>query len=207
MLRSSTILILCVVLEWLIAPATARAQGDIAGCKLSRAQNQTSLRLADDHWVLEGNADFPVQIDCDDMQFFADHMELFQKEARVTARGNIVYISGTNRIYAERMEFNTKTRIGTFYNATGTATLREAVAPNIFGAQEPDAFFWGEELQKIGPKKYRIVHGGFTTCVQPAPRWDLRSGSITLNLDEYAILKNAVFRVKNVPLMFLPIFY
>ena len=105
------------------------------------------------------------------------------------------------------MVFNTKTRTGTFYNATGTATLREAVEPNIFGAQEPDAFFWGDELHKIGPKKYRIIRGGFTTCVQPTPRWEMRSGSITLNLDEYAILKNAVFRVKNVPLMFLPVFY
>ena len=136
------------------------------------------------------------------MQFFADHMELFQKEGRVTAEGNVVFISGGNRIYAERMEFNTKTRTGTFYNATGTAMLREAAQPNIFGTQEPDAFFWGEELQKIGPKNYRIIHGGFTTCVQPTPRWDLQSGSITLNLDDYAFLKNAVFRVKGVPLMY-----
>jgi LPS-assembly protein len=209
MLRLSFLLIVCVACEWFGAAATARAQapGQIAGCKLSTTQNMTGTRLPDDHYVLEGTADQPVQIDCDDVQFFADHMELYQKEGRLTANGNVEYISGGNRIHAERMEYNTKTRTGTFYNATGTATLREAVQPNIFGAQEPDAFFWGEELQKIGPKKYRIVHGGFTTCVQPAPRWDMRAGSITLNLDDYALLKGAIFRVKNVPLMFLPIFY
>jgi LPS-assembly protein len=207
MLRLSTILIVCAAFEWFGVPAIARAQGQIGGCKLSKTQNMTGTRLPDDHYVLEGTEDYPVQIDCDDVQFFADHMELFQKEGRVTAHGNVVYISGANRIYAERMEFNTKTRTGTFYNATGTATLRESVQPNIFGAQEPDAYFWGDELQKIGPKKYRIIHGGFTTCVQPTPRWDMTSGSITLNLDDYAFLKNAVFRVKGVPLMFLPIFY
>jgi LPS-assembly protein len=207
MLRLSSILIVCVAFEWFGAPAIARAQGQISGCKLSKTQNMTGTRLPDDHYVLEGTEDYPVQIDCDDVQFFADHMELFQKEGRVTAQGNVVYISGANRIYAERMEFNTKTRTGTFYNATGTATLRESVQPNIFGAQEPDAYFWGDELQKIGPKKYRIIHGGFTTCVQPTPRWDMTSGSITLNLDDYAFLKSAVFRVKGVPLMFLPIFY
>ena len=207
MLRLSSILIVCIALEWLCDPAIARAQGQITGCKLSKTQNMTGTRLPDEHYVLEGSEDAPVQIDCDDLQFFADQMELFQKEGRVVARGNVVYISGGNRIYAERMEFNTKTRTGTFYNATGTATLREAVQPNVFGAQEPDMFFWGDELQKIGPKKYRIIGGGFTTCVQPAPRWDMRSGSITLNLDDYALMKNAVFRVKNVPLMFLPIFY
>ena len=205
MLRLSFILIACVVCEWFGAAATARAQ--ISGCKLTTTQNLTGERLPDDHYVLDGTADQPVQIDCDDVQFFADHMELFQKEGRLTANGNVEYISGGNRVHAERMEYNTKTRTGTFYNATGTATLHEAIQPNVFGAQEPDAFFWGEELQKIGPKKYRIVRGGFTTCVQPAPRWHMTSGSITLNLDDYALLKSAVFRVKNVPLMFLPIFY
>ncbi len=207
MLRFTSILIVSVALQWFGAPALARAQGQIAGCKLSQTQNMTGTRLPDDHYVLEGTADAPVQIDCDDLQFFADHMELFQKDGQLTAQGNVVYISGRNRIYAERMEFNTKTRTGTFYNATGTATIRESVEPNIFGAQEPDAYFWGDELQKIGPKKYRIVRGGFSTCVQPTPRWDIRSGSITLNLDDYAFLKNAVFRVKNVPIMFLPVFY
>ena len=156
---------------------------------------------------MEGNADQPVQIDCDDLQFFADHMEIFQKEGRVTAEGNVLYISGGNRIYAERMVYFTKTRTGTFYVAHGTAVLRQNADPSIFGTQEPDAFFWGEELQKIGPKVYRIVRGGFTTCVQPTPRWNLQSDVITLHLDDYAYLKNAIFRVKNVPLMYLPVFY
>jgi LPS-assembly protein len=207
MLRLSSIVIVCLALDWFGAPATARAQASqLAGCKFSQTRNMTGT-VTGDHYILDGTEDVPIQIDCDDVQFFADHMEMFQKEGRVLAEGNVVYISGANRVYAERMVFNTKTRTGTFYNATGTATLRESVEPNIFGAQEPDAFFWGDELQKIGPKKYRIVRGGFTTCVQPTPRWEMRSGSITLNLDEYAILKNAVFRVKNVPLMFLPVFY
>ena len=131
-----------------------------------------------DHYVIEGTADQPVQIDCDDMQFFADHMELFQNEGRVIATGNVVYISGGNRINAERMEFNTKTRTGTFYNATGTRrSLREPAPTRASSARRSRTrIFWGEELQKIGPKKYRIIHGGFTTCVQPTPRWDMASG-------------------------------
>ncbi len=67
--------------------------------------------------------------------------------------------------------------------------------------------FRGDEIHKIGPKKYRIVGGNFTTCVQPTPRWEMQSRSITLTLDDYALLKNALLRVKHVPLMYLPIFY
>ena len=93
----------------------------------------SGIRLAEDHYIMEGTADQPVQIDCDDMQFFADHMELFEKEGRVIANGNVTYISGGNRINAERMVYYTKTRTGTFYIATGTAVLRESAQPGIFG--------------------------------------------------------------------------
>src|SRR5512138_108181 len=163
MARFSSILILCIVLDWFGTAAPARAQGNTpGGCKV--AQNLQVTQIEKNHIVAEGNADAPAQIDCDDLQLMADHLESFQEEGRVIATGNVVYVSGKNRISAERMEFNTKTRTGTFYNAWGTAILRDAPDPGMFGTQEPDAFFWGDELHKIGPKKYRIVRGGFTTC-------------------------------------------
>src|SRR5215510_13035272 len=114
--RIILILIAAVAFEWFGAAAVARAQGtQIAGCKLSKTQNMSGTSLPDEHYVMEGTADQPVQIDCDDMQFFADHMELFHKEGRVIANGNVTYISGGNKINAERMVYYTKTRTGTFY--------------------------------------------------------------------------------------------
>jgi LPS-assembly protein len=207
MVRFSVILILCIALDWLGAPATARAQDPLAGCKGYNAQNLQFRWLEKNHLVAEGNADAPAQIDCEDLQLMADHLESFQDDGRVIATGHVVYVSGKNRIYAERMEFNTKTRTGTFFQASGNSVLRDAPDPGMFGTQEPDAFFWGDEIQKIGPKKYRIVRGGFTTCVQPTPRWELSAGNITLTLDDYALLKNAVLKVKNVPMFYLPAFY
>jgi LPS-assembly protein len=59
----------------------------------------------------------------------------------------------------------------------------------------------------VGEKKYRITRGGFTTCVQPEPRWKLTSGTVTIRLEHYAILTNSLFRVKGVPVLYLPIFY
>jgi LPS-assembly protein len=206
MLRLSFSLVLCIAFEWFGA-AAAHAQSSLAGCKLYKQQNMTVTRLPNNHFVLEGTDDAPVQIDCDEMQLSADHVESFQDEGRLTARGHVVYDSAGNHISAERMEFNTKTKTGTFYVAWGTATLREKADASVLGGQEPDLMFKGDEIHKIGPKKYRIVGGNFTTCVQPTPRWDLQSRSITLNLDDYALLRNAVLRVKHVPLMYLPIFY
>jgi LPS-assembly protein len=83
------------------------------------------------------------------------------------------------------------------------------VGTNIaaFGGQDPDVYFYGEKLEKLGPRKYRITRGGFTTCTQPTPRWEVTSGSVVLNLDDYAIARNTLLKVKGVPMMYLPILY
>ena len=72
---------------------------------------------------------------------------------------------------------------------------------------EPDIYFYGETIDKIGPDKYRIHKGGFTSCVQPSPRWEIVSGNATVNLHDYALLRNAVIRVKDVPVFYLPVMY
>ena len=191
----------------LVFAAPAAIAQELKSCKVYEAASLQSERVGN-VTRLHGTTDFAVQIDCDGMQFSADYIEVDSAADSIRARGHVVFVSGGNRISADRMEFDTKTRTGIFFNAFGTATLGErAEDRSLFGTQEPDAYFWGDELRKLGPKKYRIVRGGFTTCVQPTPRWEITSGSVTLNLDDYALLRNSVFRVKGVPLMYLPLFY
>ncbi len=193
------------------APSPPGPQSEIAGCKVSKAESVTFNRKPVE--TVEGTREDvsfligSVRVDCDQMQFFADHAEVFQATGKVTARGNVLFVSGGNRISAQRMEFDTRKRTGTFYDAYGIASLGERADRSLFGTQEPDAMFWGREVQKIGPQKYRIKSGGFTTCVQPTPRWEVSSGTVTLTLDDHALMTNSVFRVKGVPILYLPIFY
>jgi LPS-assembly protein len=206
--HSLLFLFVCVVLNALV-PAVASAQDELSSCKSSYGDAARSEKL-EDNSKFYGTIEYPARIICDDMQFFADYAETFKTKDLITAQGHVVYVSGGNRIAADRMEFNTKTRTGTFYNARGTAMLGdrgESTDRSMFGGKEPDAYFWGEELIKLGPKKYRIRKGGFTTCVQPTPRWEVTSTTVTLNLDDYAVLTNSVFKVKGVPFMYLPVFY
>jgi LPS-assembly protein len=156
--------------------------------------------------ILTGSPDRPVRIDCDDMHLSADQVEMFNGH-RVVATGNVLFESATNRIAADRLEFDTKTRTGTFFDAAGTVNMANRVDRSLFGTQEPDAMFRGEEIHKLGPDTYRIVHGAFTTCVQPTPRWEMVAGSVTLQVNDHALLTNAILRVKGVPVMYLPIFY
>ena len=194
-------------------PAQPPATGtdEISGCRLSRyasiSYEQKPIDTPDgtkEKWSLLIKE---VRVDCDQMQFFADEAQIFHGQGRVTARGNVLFISGGHRITAERMDFDYRARTGTFYDAHGIVSLGDRADRSLFGTQEPDAMFWGKEVQKVGPREYRISDGGFTTCVQPTPRWQVSSGTLKLVLDDYALMTNSVFRVKGVPLLYLPAFY
>jgi LPS-assembly protein len=204
---------LCVLWLLLLAvPATRAGAQEIANCKTNK--QWTIDRLSKDHVKLVG----AVEIDCGQETLYADEAEIFNDQHRVVATGNVVFTSGDSRIAAERLEFDTKTKTGTFYNAAGSAALQPpdqrperpgqpVIDRSMWGTQEPDVYFYGEKVAKVGEKKYRITRGGFTTCVQPEPRWKLTSGTVTIRLEHYAILTNSLFRVKNVPVLYLPIFY
>ena len=197
-----------------VSPASAQADADIANCKNPHVENLTGIRfpvkndqgIEEMRMILTGAPDRPVRIDCDDMHLSGDQMEVFDGH-QVVATGNVLFENDTSRIAADRLEFDTKTRTGTFYNAAGVVSMANRVDRSLFGTQEPDAMFRGEEIHKLGPDIYKIVHGAFTTCVQPTPRWEMVAGSVTLKVDDHALMTNALLRVKGVPVMYLPIFY
>jgi lipopolysaccharide assembly outer membrane protein LptD (OstA) len=142
-------------------------------------------------------------------QIFADELLWNKVTGEFEASGNVLLVSPTARLSAERVVFNTKTGLGTFHTASGIAALgdRGVEDKSMFGTLEPDVYFYGQTIEKIADDKYRITKGGFTTCVQPTPRWDIVSNTAIIDLEDYAMLRNAVVRVKDVPVFYLPIMY
>jgi LPS-assembly protein len=134
----------------------------------------------------------------------ADVVDYYLDRHHLTATGNVVFVTPSARVSADRAEIDTEARTGTFYHAFGSASVSDKVDRSFFGAQEPDAFFYGETIEKLGPDRYRVRKGGFTTCLQPTPRWEMTAGSVTLTLDKRAVLTNAVLKVKDVPLFYVP---
>ena len=163
----------------------------------------TIEQLSETHVRLTGE----VEIDGGTWEFYADQVDLFSDDSRLVAYGNVVYTAEGSRVAAERVEFNTETLTGTFYNAFGSIVLGEDVERSMFGSQEPDMYFYGESIEKLGPRSYRLTKGGFTSCIQPTPRWQMTASTVTLNLDNYALLRNSVLEVKGVPVFYLPIMY
>jgi LPS-assembly protein len=181
--------------------AASHSSAQVPGFSVSKQFK--AERLAEGHWRLTGQ----VEMERGEEKFFADIVDYFGAEDRIEASGNVVYVSKESRVAADRLTYNAKAGTGTFFNASGTMTLTTKVERSMFGTQEPEAYFYGERIEKVGPDKYRVHKGGFSTCVQPTPRWEITTSSTTLTVDEYAILKNAVLNVKGVPLLYVPVLY
>src|SRR5262245_40648083 len=183
----------------------------VRGQQPENSRSDSRERIGDNHSRLIGK----VEIELGETRVYADEAELFTDEHRAVLTGNVVVRSGSNQISADRAEFDTETHLGTFFNASGFASLqpqrqRAGVGlqlPPTTGPQTTTVYFFGEKVEKVGPKKYRITNGGMSTCVQPTPRWDLHADTVVLNIDHYTVLRDAVLSVKGVPMFYLPVMY
>ncbi len=190
------------------SPVAAQFSISIAGYDV-RAFRQEQLE--ENHGILRGS----VELERGDTKLYADEVEFFRDRDLVIARGNVVLTQANSRIAADTAEFNTRTSLGTFHRASGIATVQPprqsspvaGIAVPTMSGQDTDVYFFGETVEKQGEKKYRITNGGFSTCVQPTPRWDLTADTLVLNIDHYTLLRDAIFKVKGVPMLYLPIMY
>jgi lipopolysaccharide assembly outer membrane protein LptD (OstA) len=154
----------------------------------------------------QGNASGEVVIVCDGTKIFAQ--KVTWTPTTITAEGELLVTQDGLRVNADRMEMDRKTKLGTFFNAYGTARLTDSKADkSMFGTMEPEIWFQAERIERMGPRTYKLTNGVFSTCVQPNPRWEMRGTTGTVILDDHVLLKNVQFRVKSVPVLYLPYLY
>ena len=187
-------------------PAAEAPPAD-ASTPLVRLLNQRSAKYVVEGNVMRLTGSVELEPPNSMVKFFADEVVIYFDENRLEARGNVVFSEPEGRIAAERVEFDLGTGTGTFYDASGIMAMGKFADPRQFAGQDPDLYFYGEKIEKLPNRKYRITKGAFTTCVQPAPRWELTSGSVSITLDDYAYARNTVMRVKGVPIFYLPAIY
>ena len=157
------------------------------------------------HMSVVGRVDSPIPCH-PGLRVFADKLDVYTETKLLLAEGNVSFKTTEGQINADRIEFNLDDGTAKFYRATGVMTFPNANRAE-FGNQEPDVYFWGEVIEKRGPRSYVVTRGNFTTCVQPTPRWELGSDKFIINLEDYVVARNTVLRVKGVPLLYLPVMY
>jgi LPS-assembly protein len=126
----------------------------------------------------------------------ADWARYDKERGTIKARGNVYILSGADEITANRAEMDLETETGTFTDST------------IFMA-ETHMFVTGEEVAKTGEFSYTLKKGWATACKPEegkSPPWSFTSTTTKLTVDGMAQMTNAVFHVKDAPLVYTPYF-
>ncbi len=112
----------------------------------------------------------------------------------IKAKGNVSITSKEDQLFAKEGTLNLVKETGTFTNATVLHT-------------ENSLHLEGKKIVKTGVDTYRIDDGWVITCKLDkgeTPPWSFSSSKTDIRQDGYAVLKNAQFKIKDVPVFYTP---
>ena len=140
----------------------------------------------------EGNVD--ARIGTFRMQ--ADKVTVYDATNQVVADGNVVFDQGDQqRITGSHAEWNYKTKTGFFVNSTG------------YTNQTNDGtrmYFIADRVERINLTTIVLTNVEITACDEEKPKWSFRTTKATIKTGDRARFKSPTFRVKGVPIVYLP---
>lgn len=131
-----------------------------------------------------------TRIQCDQMDLYETENADGSKGRKAVAEGNVVFIRAEERISGTRMTLDLESGVGVFENAMGYV--------------QPGVFVEGRTIERLDADTYRVEGAKFTSCAQPNPRWAFDASSARIEIDDKVVAKNVVFRVKQVPALYVP---
>ena len=139
--------------------------------------------------------------------FQADEIDWDGETHELEARGNVYFqdFDRNEKIWCDRLEYDTGERTGKFYNVVGMGQPRIVARPHVLTSTSP-YYFQGEWAERIG-EKYILYKGWITNCKVPNPWWIMRGPKFDVIPGDRAITYRSVFRLKGFPLFYAPYFY
>lgn len=140
--------------------------------------------------------------------FQADKITYNSETGAIAAEGHVLLEGGPNdeHVQATSAEYNIHTEVGRFENVHGTIGVRFRNQRAVLTSPNPFSFN-GRTVKKMGPDHYRVFDGSITTCELPHPKWRFSAGKVVVDAGRNAKLYNSMFRVKGVPVFYLPFAY
>jgi LPS-assembly protein len=141
--------------------------------------------------VYEGNVDARIGL----YRLQADKITVYEASNRVVAEGNVVFDQGQQRITGSRAEWNYATKLGFFVNSTGftNQTLDGTVI-----------YFTADSVEKISADTIVAVNAEVTACEDSVPKWSFKTKRATIKMGDRVRISSPTFRVKGVPVIYLP---
>lgn len=145
---------------------------------------------------------------------------IFKESAEVwVGEGDVVVVFEDTVLKSPRLVYNQATQVvssdaplevtrglqwlrgsgGEFKLSDQTGVIRDAE-----GFTDEELFVKARTLIKTGPDTYEARSGLLTACDDAVPKWSFKVGKANIRVDSRASFFNTVFRVKNVPVFYLP---
>ncbi|MBZ3893159.1 LPS assembly protein LptD [Lawsonia intracellularis] len=125
--------------------------------------------------------------------FKADFARYYQKTGWLFLKGHVTVKMDENEINADEAEFNLNTKTGWLNNG------------NIF-ISSSHVYFSGARITKHYGDYYTFNNVKVTTCDGPHPAWSISAKEAIVEVDGYAQLYDSTFKIKNIDVMYSPIF-
>jgi len=135
-----------------------------------------------------------VKVIYEDATLNTDEIHFNNTTADAVATGNVTYEDSEVIIKADKIELNLDTKLGTIYNSSIFYKTR-------------NYYIQGGNLKKLGETTYFMDNATATTCDSIPPEWHFKGKDIKITLHENIKVKNAVFYIKSIPVLYSPYFY
>jgi LPS-assembly protein len=187
-----------------------------AFCQTATHAAQANIPSRNEIWMSgikqESNSEWKyfrgeAKIETSEILISADQIDYNSDTDWAYARGHVhmEHFSTGDKINADHAEYNLRTEEGKFYVVDGTAPAKIMTSPGVLTTSNPFSFKadWAERIQN----RYILHHGFVTDCKMPKPWWTFQAPVFDIIPGDRAIGRHTLFRLKRVPILYLPYFF
>ncbi len=146
-----------------------------------------------------------VKIRFNGYDFGGDTVTYDSASGDVTAKGHVSLDGGRRDMHISGTEgtYNIHSQTGKFYNVRGGTGARFKGRSVTLTSSSPITFT-GKVVEQLDAETYILHHGSVTSCELPRPKWTFNASKIILKVGVSAHIYNTSFRIKSVPVFYLP---
>jgi LPS-assembly protein len=186
--------ILCIVAGMCLLAASTVSGGILpAGTAPDGPWQMTADKLsynpAEAEYVAEGN----VVIIHSNTRLQADHVRFRSADMTAYASGNVFFQVENDTLTGDHVVVDLTTETGTVYEG-------------LLFVEETNFYISGARIIKTGETTYSINQAKLTTCDETVPDWSITGSNVNVTVEGYATVTNAAFRVRDIPVFYVPFF-
>ena len=162
------------------------------GIRLNAPVHMTADKLSYDEDTGVAMAEGNVELVFGTRTMRADRILYDSTTGEADLIGKVHYKDAGEEFAFDRIKINIDSETGILYNGT----IRISSSNYLISSQK---------IEKTGKSSFLIEKGSITTCpCDPEPDWKIEVRRARVSLDQYAVGKDITFRIRGVPVLWLP---